>query len=281
MSLLSQVYVGKHAAPRRCMIHGVQGVGKSTFGATAAKPVFIQTEDGLGEIDCAKFPLARSFGEVMDALNELRTQPHEFETVVIDSLDWLERLIWQEVCTAENVSNIEKIGFQKGYTYALNFWRKFLDALDALRHDRPAGGGGMAVVLIAHTKIEKFQTPEDSAFDRFTPRLHKLAASVVMEWCDEVFFATYSTTTDPRKVKKVESPERIMRTCEGPTHVAKNRLNMPYELPLEWAAYDYFAKQAHPHPRNPRNPRQLNADAPNSPTAANASVPPSDTSVSN
>jgi len=41
-----------------------------------------------------------------------------------------------------------------------------------------------------------------------------------------------------------------MRTCEGPTHVAKNRLNMPYELPLEWAAYDYFADQAHPRPRN-------------------------------
>lgn len=179
----------------------------------------------------------------MAALAELASQEHDFETVVVDSLDWLERLIWQEVCTAENVSNIEKIGFQKGYTYALNFWRKFLDALDVLRRHR-----GMAVILIAHTKIEKFQTPEDSAFDRFTPRLHKLAASVVMEWCDEVFFATYSTTTDPKKVKNITSPERVMRTCEGPTHVAKNRLGMPYELPLEWAAYDYYARLAHTDP---------------------------------
>jgi hypothetical protein len=167
-----------------------------------------------------------------------RQQEHDFETVVVDSLDWLERLIWQEVCTAENVSNIEKIGFQKGYTYALNFWRKFLDALDVLRRHR-----GMAVILIAHTKIEKFQTPEDSAFDRFTPRLHKLAASVVMEWCDEVFFATYSTTTDPKKVKNITSPERVMRTCEGPTHVAKNRLGMPYELPLEWAAFAHVGRR--------------------------------------
>ena len=240
MSLLSQLQVGKRPAPRRCMVHGVQGVGKSTFGARSRKPVFIQTEDGLGEIDCVKFPLSRSFAEVMAALTELASQDHDFETVVVDSLDRLELLIWQEVCTAENVSNIEKIGFQKGYTFALNFWRKFLDALDALRRDR-----GMAVILIAHTKIEKFQTPEDSAFDRFTPRLHKLAASVVMEWCDEVFFATYSTTTDPKKVKNITAPERVMRTCEGPTHVAKNRLGMPYELPLEWAAYDYFAHVAH------------------------------------
>ena len=239
MSLLAQIHHGKRPAPRRCMIHGVQGVGKSTWAATSEQPVFVQTEDGLGEIDCAKFPLARSFSEVMAALTELRSAAHEFKTIVVDSLDWLERLIWQDVCTAENVSNIEKIGFQKGYTFALNHWRKFLEALDDLRRER-----GMAVVLIAHTKIEKFQTPEDSAFDRFSPRLHKLASAVVMEWCDEVFFATYSTTTDPKKVKNVE-PERVMRTTEGPTHVAKNRLKMPVELPLEWAAYDYFAQQAH------------------------------------
>ena len=257
MSLLSQLQVGKRPAPRRCMVHGVQGVGKSTFGARSRKPVFIQTEDGLGEIDCVKFPLSRSFAEVMAALTELASQDHDFETVVVDSLDWLERLIWQEVCTAENVSNIEKIGFQKGYTFALNFWRKFLDALDALRRDR-----GMAVILIAHTKIEKFQTPEDSAFDRFTPRLHKLAASVVMEWCDEVFFATYSTTTDPKKVKNITAPERVMRTCEGPTHVAKNRLGMPYELPLEWAAYDYFAHVAHSGPGSDGAPAE---PAPSSP----------------
>ena len=239
MSLLSQVHHGKRPAPRHCMIHGVQGVGKSNWAATSDHPVFVQTEDGLGEIDCAKFPLSRTFGEAMAALTELRTAPHDFKTVVVDSLDWLERLIWQEVCTAENVSNIEKIGFQKGYTFALNRWRKFLDALDDLRRER-----GMAVILIAHTKIEKFQTPEDSAFDRFSPRLHKLAAAVVMEWCDEVFFATYSTTTDPKKVKNVEA-ERVMRTAEGPTHVAKNRLKMPFELPLEWPAYEYFAQQAH------------------------------------
>ena len=239
MSLLSQIHVGKKPSPRRCMVYGVQGVGKSSFGATSDRPVFIQTEDGLGEINCAKFPLAKSFTEVMAALAELRTSEHNFGTVVIDSLDWLERIIWAEVCAGENVSNIEKIGFQKGYTYAINFWRQFLDALDALRQQR-----GIAVILIAHNKIEKFQTPEDSGFDRFSPRLHKLASSVVMEWCDEVFFATYSSATDPKRTRDT-APERVMRTCEGPTHVAKNRLSMPPELPLEWAAYDYYARQAH------------------------------------
>ncbi len=262
MSLLSQITCGKRPAPRRCMIHGVQGVGKSTWAATSDHPVFIQTEDGLGEIDCAKFPVTRSFADVMAALTELRSEPHDFRTVVVDSLDWLERLIWQEVCVRKNVKNIEDIGFQKGYVFALDEWRMVIDALDALRRDR-----GMAIVLIAHTKIEKFQTPEDSAFDRFSPRLHKLAAAVVMEWCDEVLFATYSTTTDPKKVKNVE-PVRVMRTSEGPTHVAKNRIKMPPELPLEWAAYEYFAREAHA------------PSAPSAPSVPSANPLPSPTTVS-
>ena len=267
MNLLSQIHHGKRPAPRRCMMHGVQGVGKSNWAATSAHPVFVQTEDGLGEIDCAKFPLSRTFEEVMATLGELRTAPHDFKTVVVDSLDWLERLIWQEVCTAENVSNIEKIGFQKGYTYALNYWRKFLDALDDLRRDR-----GMAIILTAHTKIEKFQTPEDSAFDRFCPRLHKLAGAVLSEWSDEIFFATYSAASDPKKIKNAV-PERVMRTCEGPTHVAKNRLNMPPELPLEWAAYEYFAQLAHaPSPQSPAPVASTESLAPNVPADGAASV---------
>ncbi len=149
MSLLSQVHHGKRPAPRRCMIHGVQGVGKSNWAAASDHPVFVQTEDGLGEIDCAKFPLSRTYGEVMAALAELRTAQHDFKTVVVDSLDWLERLIWQEVCTAENVSNIEKIGFQKGYTFALNQWRKFLDALDDLRRERGMAISGTESVGVA------------------------------------------------------------------------------------------------------------------------------------
>jgi hypothetical protein len=256
MNLLSQIHHGKRPAPRRCMIHGVQGVGKSSWAASSDKPIFIQTEDGLGEIDCAKFPVARNFADVIAALTELYTAPHDYRTVVLDSLDWLERMIWLEVCNRKKATNIEDIGFQKGYVFALDEWRQFINALDALRRDR-----GMSIILTAHTKIEKFQTPEDSAFDRFSPRLHKLAAAVVMEWCDEVFFATYSSTTDPKKVKGVEA-ERVMRTAEGPTHVAKNRLKMPVELELDWRAYNYYAQQAHPGPQHARAPTETSQPPP-------------------
>ena len=245
MGLLEKIEAGRKIRPRRALVYGVQGVGKSTFGASSDHPVFIQTEDGLANITCDRLPLARSTKEVLDSLGALYSDEHPYHTVVIDSLDWLERMIWDDVCAEFGAKYLEKAdgGYGKGYTYTLPRWRTILDGLDGLRDRR-----GMAVILTAHAKAEKFQTPENTAHDRFAPRLHKLASALVQEWCDEVFFATYSAISDPSRVKSEGAPERVMRTCEGPTHVAKNRLAMPPELPLEWAAYDYFTKLAHqPH----------------------------------
>ncbi|GAB4240856.1 MAG: hypothetical protein OHK0028_19120 [Deltaproteobacteria bacterium] len=242
MGLLEQVVCGKTPAPRRVMLYGTHGIGKSTFASCAPRPIFLQTEDGLGEIDCDKLPLVTSFAEAMAALSELYTEQHPYQTIVVDSLDWLERLIWAEVCRKRNVENIEEIGYSKGYVFALTQWREFLEGLSALRADK-----GMTAVLIAHAKIERFENPETESYDRYVPRLHKLAAAIVQEWCDEVLFATYKVYTkqsdegfNRKRTQGVGSGERIIRTQERPAHVAKNRLNLPEELPLDWNAYAHY-----------------------------------------
>ena len=116
MSLLQMVTVGREAQPPRIMVYGSEGVGKSTFAANAPKTVFIQTEDGLSEIDCSKLPLATSFDEVVRQLTAIRDEEHEFGTLALDSLDWLERLIWDRVCQDYGVKCIEKAdgGYGKG-----------------------------------------------------------------------------------------------------------------------------------------------------------------------
>src|SRR5262245_6244100 len=98
MGLINQIQRGKSAAPTRLLVYGTEGIGKSTLAANAPKPVFVQTEDGLNEIDCDKFPLAGSFGDVLASLVELHTGDHDYQTVVVDSLDWLERMVWDAVC---------------------------------------------------------------------------------------------------------------------------------------------------------------------------------------
>ncbi len=217
----------------------------STFGASAPGAIFVQTEDGLGEINCKKFPLAHNLAEVLAELAALRDEQHDFQTVVVDSADWLERLIFDEVCREYGVRNIEKAdgGYGRGYTHALTHWRKVINLLQELRDKR-----GMMVILVAHAKVERFEDPENAAYDRYTPRLHKHAASLIAEWVDAVLFANKKFRITKENAgfsgeRAIAAPigadggERIIRTVGSPACVAKNRYGLPSELPLSWQAF--------------------------------------------
>ena len=241
MGMLDNIQTGRENKPPRIVVYGQEGVGKSTFGASSPDPIFIQTEDGLGEIDCCKFPLAQNVGDVLDSLTALRDEDHNFRTVVVDSLDWLERLIFDEICKEFGVRSIEKAdgGYGKGYVDALVHWRKVISLLDDLRNKR-----GMMVILLAHAKVERFEDPENAAYDRYSPRLHKHAASLISEWVDAVLFATkrlrVSKDGDSRTIAApigADGGERILRTNGSPACIAKNRFGLPNEIPLSWDAF--------------------------------------------
>ena len=193
MALLQNVIKGRQPVPPRLMIYGSEGVGKSTFAANAPKAVFIQTEDGLSEIDCARLPLVGSFEELLTQLKAIRDEEHDYQTLCLDSLDWTERLVWDRVCADYGVKCIEKAdgGYGKGYTHALTYWRQVIALLNEIRAKR-----NMAVVLIAHSKVERFEDPEHASYDRYTPRLHKAACSLVCEWVDAVLFASRRMRVD-------------------------------------------------------------------------------------
>ena len=133
---LASLKTSTHLTPPAIIVHGVAGVGKTTFAADSDKAVAVCTEDGLGVLKIPHFPLARSFEEVVEALAALHSEPHEHRTLVVDSLDWLEPLVWQHACKINNWSTIEEPGYGKGYIAALDLWRQYLDWINALREDR-------------------------------------------------------------------------------------------------------------------------------------------------
>ena len=245
MSMLTKILQGRQPMPPRLVVYGTEGVGKSTFASQAPAPIFLPTEDGLAEIDCDRFPLATTFDDVLAALSELRSEKHDYQTVALDSLDWLERLIFDALCRQHSVSCIEKVdgGYARGYTHALGYWRQILDAFNRLRVDR-----GMVVICIAHAKVEKFEDPESPAYDRYSPRLNKHASALVCEWSDAVLFATtrFRTQSEDAGFNRKRTiahaigkagGERILRCVGGPSCVAKNRYGITEELPLSWAAF--------------------------------------------
>jgi hypothetical protein len=120
--------------PARMVVYGSHGVGKSSFAAQADKPVFIQTEEGLDALTVTRFPLATSYGEVMEALECLCVDKHDYATVVIDSADWLEKLIFKQVAANNKVNSIDEIGFGKGFGFAVDLWHYILEKLEELRN---------------------------------------------------------------------------------------------------------------------------------------------------
>jgi len=175
----------------KIVIVGQGKIGKTTFAAMAPKAIGILTEDGADAVDANAFPLATSLADVYSAVATLINQDHDFQTLFIDSLDWLEPLVQDHVCKANNWKNIEQPGFGKGYIAAAEEWRNLLSGLEVLRADK-----GMGIILIAHDKIKRIEDPLTEGFDSHVLKLHDRAGALVQEWADVIGYAGYRIFTN-------------------------------------------------------------------------------------
>ena len=64
---------------------------------------------GTEQLNVARFPQTESISELFAQLRTLQTGKHDFQTVVLDSVDWVEPLIWKAVCDEGKVENIDAV----------------------------------------------------------------------------------------------------------------------------------------------------------------------------
>jgi hypothetical protein len=236
------------ALPPRILIHGSEGTGKTSIAAKFPSPIFLRTEDGCpAGISIAAFPFLESFAQVRDALAALATEPHDYRTVVIDSLDPLEGLIWRDVCESQNWSSIEQPGFGKGYVTVDQWWQDILLALDFLRRQR-----GMIVLLLAHSEIVRIDDPRTVSYTSYQLRLHKRARGPIQDAMDAIGFLAPDlniTNEDAGFGKKRARADggsaRWLYWESRPSFVAKNRYGLPAKM-LVPADFNYDATLA-PH----------------------------------
>ena len=240
-----KILKGKQPKPRRTLLYGVHGIGKSTWATQAPNCLLLNIEDGVGDIDCAKTEHLTTLDQINEALLWLANEKHDFEHVAIDSADWLEGLIHSEIAKKAGKDSIADIGYGAGYKQALAVWDKILFKLDWLRTDRKMG-----IIFLAHCPIKKHQDPEQESYDRYQPALHDLASAMLQEWSDEVLFASYRVylKKEDQGFGKTRSlamggTERYIRTQETAACLAKNRLEgMPPEIEFLWSEYaQWFA----------------------------------------
>lgn len=237
---LGAVTRGLIAKPLRVLLYGVEGVGKSTFGACAPSPIFLAAEDGTAHLDVARFPEPHTWSDALEAVDVLTKEAHDYKTLVIDTLDWLEPMCWAHVIGSANnpkITSIEDFGFGKGYTAALDSWRVLLAALDRMRNTR-----GMNVIMLAHSWTKTFKNPEDDDYDRYEMKLNAKASGVLREWCDDVLFARHDEMAarddKTKRVRGVSTGARVMHTTRTAAYDAKNRHDLPPVMPLSWEDYE-------------------------------------------
>lgn len=220
----------------RTLIYGPPGLGKTSLAAEYPAPVFLQTEDSaVAGIKFQSFGHLTSYDDVMEAVTELYNGEHNFETVVLDTVDALEPLVRAATCKRNNWADIETPGYGKGYIACDVEWTDFIKGINALRTDR-----NMNIVLIGHSEIQRFDDPQTTSYSRFDFRLHKRAHEMISDEMDCILFINQDPTikVDKQGFNKERARaeggfQRWIYTERTPTRNAKNRYNMPSQILYE------------------------------------------------
>ena len=231
--------------PPRLCFYGPPGMGKTSLASEFPDAVFLQVEDGTpGDVELTTFGKLSSFGDVMDAIATLYSEPHEFKTVVVDSITELQRYVWEETCARGDEKGnakkqIEDFGYGKGYVYSLRVWQEFLDGLLALRRER-----GMTIILIAHSTVERFDDPETVSYDRYEIDLHSKAVGMIERDMDGIFLMktpihikTEETGfNQKRNIAQGPTNSIVIHTIGRPAFLAKNRYGIPEKIEFKRGA---------------------------------------------
>lgn len=227
---------GIQQKPLKVVVYGPEGIGKSTFASMFPDPLFIDTEGSTARMDVARTDTPTSLAMLMQILTEVRdTAP--CKTLVIDTIDWAERLCIAAVCAKNGKAGIEDFGYGKGYSYVYEEMGRILNLLNDIWER------GMHIVITAHAAIRKFEQPDEmGAYDRWELKLINSpkcnSCAMVKEWADMVLFANYKTFAvaadkDSKKMK-ARGGERVMYTTHNPCWDAKNRFGLAPELPFDF-----------------------------------------------
>ena len=234
MALFDRIKKGQTVRAPRIMMIGVEGVGKSTAGASMPNPVFICGESGLVGPQFSDTPsfTPENWGEILQFVDELAQDSQGFKTLVIDTLDWVEPMLYAHVCKNANHKNIEDFGYGKGYVVAQQEARQLLARLDRLN------ANGMNILLLCHSQIKTVNNPTGDNYDHFESKVNAKISGIFREWCDCVLFAQFDmyTKKDGMRAKAFGGDGRIVQTTHSAAWDAKNRYGLPEVMPLDMGA---------------------------------------------
>src|SRR6516225_1084779 len=216
------------------LIYGGEGRGKTTLASKFPNPLAMLLERGLpAGVKLPAIDGMAAFGAVIDAIRNLYQDARGYKTLIVDTLDSLEPMLLEHVCTEHHWKNIESPPYGKGFVIADQQWLRFIKAITALRNKH-----GMTVVLVAHSTIERFDDPRAPSYTAYWPKLHKRARHLILDACDLVGFLAeelHVNTSDTgfhTRARAVSTNQRFLFVEGQPAFVAKNRYSIPPKIAI-------------------------------------------------
>lgn len=229
---------GKVLKPFNVILMGTAGIGKSTWAASAPKPLFIGAEEN-DELNCDRLPQVKSFDEFEEQLKWIVKEKPKHETLVIDTIDSIEKLLHKKIVSEDSKSSGSMAkahgGYGKGYEAAESSMLRVRD--EYLKKARDVMG--MNIIILSHCKkVTASDTILGLQYDTYEMTLHQKVQNVFCDWVSCVFFANYVTRqvddANSNRVFALGDGERVLLTEKRPGHLGKNRFNLPYEMPLDF-----------------------------------------------
>ena len=243
-----QTKKGDPNRPHRIMIYGPEGVGKSTFGSMAGHPVFIGPEGGTDRLrnnrgeQVDEMPNVKTWEDVLAAIAMLRKEAHDFDTLVIDSADWIEKIAHQKIIgTSGKTITTVNGGYGSGFSGSEMMHKFLIDRLEELRDERR-----MNIIVTAHAHVKPVKDPEMAEdYDSYEIKCHEKVSSLWREWVDALFFVRFRTFVTAgeggSRARALTDETRVMHTVKKPAFQAKNRYGLPPEMDFTFDTWKEFS----------------------------------------
>lgn len=168
----------------KAVIYGWSGSWKTSFGGTAPNPIFASAEGGLLSISHLNpdYVEIKTLEDLAGLLSYLKTQPHTYETIVIDSIT--------------EISEIIKRGIEKKSGRAMqiqDFWTLSKKIREILAGFRDLN---MHVLFIAQEKYDK----DGDQIIKIAPSLNGKSADEIAYFMDIVGYLSIDPATNERRI---------------------------------------------------------------------------------
>jgi hypothetical protein len=219
----------------RLFLYAPAGLGKSTFGSRLPKPILIDFDKGVDDVNVDRIPGPKTWDESMALIRAIAADPGIYKSLVIDTVDPLEELCVEHVLRMMGLKALGDGKMGAAYFAVEAQWKLFLAECDLARNN------GMLVCLLGHAVIREAQDPQLGTYDQFTSALSKKPWAATKRWVDAVLFGSFDSALvaaakDEQRV--IVTGERILYTTRGSGFEAKNRYSLDLRLPLSWPAVE-------------------------------------------